>query len=259
MHTQKGDAQRCVIIPSYNSGALLRATVLSVLNFWRPVIVVVDGSTDQSDSFLMSLAEREKALHVLRLDKNHGKGGAVLAGLELAAGLGMTHAAVFDSDGQHEAGDLPKFMKASVLYPDAMILGAPIFGPDAPTIRVVGRKVGNWWTNLETLWGGIEDSLFGFRVYPVEPSLEILRSIKGARRFDFDTQLAVRLYWDGVRVLNLKTRVCYKLASFGGVTHFQYLRDNLLLINAHAGLILGALTRLPLLLRLRQRSPLEIA
>ncbi len=80
-----------------------------------------------------------------------------------------------------------------------MLLGEPVFGPDAPAERVKGRRVGNWWTNLATLWGGLHDSLFGFRVYPIRESVEILESIRTARRFDFDTELAVRLYWRGVR------------------------------------------------------------
>jgi hypothetical protein len=147
-------------------------------------------------------------------------------------------------------------MKASLTHPEAMILGMPIFGADAPRHRVLGRRIGNAWTHLETLGGGIGDSLFGFRVYPVAQSLHILRTISGGRRFDFDTQLAVRLYWAGVPPLNLPTRVTYPPKESGGVSHFRYARDNALLSWTHLQLALLALRQLPRLLKLRRRNRL---
>lgn len=247
----------CVIIPTYNSGMLLEQTVREVLTVCKPVIVVVDGSTDSSEAPLMLLAAEEPQLRLIIQKENSGKGGAVLAGMEFAAARGFTHAAVFDADGQHEAKDLEVFRQASANHPEAMILGEPVFGEEAPALRVNGRKFGNWWTNLETLWGGIHDSLFGFRVYPIVPSVEILRSIRGGRRFDFDTQLAVRLYWRGVPPLNIPTRVYYRERAEGGVSHFKYLSDNLLLFRIHAQLTLLAMLRLPRLLRFRLRSALK--
>jgi glycosyltransferase involved in cell wall biosynthesis len=181
------DASRCVIMPSYNSGPLLAATVESVLEHWSPVIVVIDGSTDGSGEAVEGLSRLRDDLHVITRGCNGGKGTAVLDAFLHAASLGYTHAAVFDADGQHEAADIPSFMEASAAHPEAMILGVPLFGPDAPAERVKGRRVGNWWANLETLWGGIGDSLFGFRVYPLAPSIAILQAIRGGRRFDFDT------------------------------------------------------------------------
>ncbi len=257
MNSQRSAPTHCVIIPSYNSGALLQETVEEVLKVWRPVIVVVDGSNDGSEHGLERLAKEQLGLHLLILKKNQGKGGAVFAAMELARKNGWTHAAVFDSDGQHEASDLSRFMEASMRHPDAMILGVPLFGEDAPKLRVLGRLVGNWWTHLETLWGGVEDSLFGFRVYPIEPSLKVMQGVMGGRRFDFDTQLAVRLFWDGSQPLNLPTRVHYKSREAGGVSHFRYLRDNVLLTVIHTSLVIQALLRLPRLIRFRLRPKLQ--
>lgn len=243
----------CVIIPSYNAGTLLLRTVESVRRHCLVVIVVIDGSTDRSGDSVLKLSKEIDGLYVLRLDSNQGKGAAVLVGLELAQRLGCSHAATIDSDGQHEVEDLATFFDVSSRFPEAMILGLPIFGTDAPWIRVMGRKVGNWWTNLETLWGGIGDSLFGFRIYPVDASIGILKAIPDARRFDFDTQLAVRLYWEGVPPVNLPTRVYYNTTGSGGISHFNYLRDNLLLTFVHARLVLKALLLVPRLLQLRRR------
>lgn len=164
-----------------------------------------------------------------------------------------THALVIDADGQHACEDIPKMCTLSKKNPDAMILGTPVFGPDAPAERVNGRRVGNWWSNLNSLGCGIEDSLFGFRIYPFDPTLEILSSIRTARRFDFDTELAIRLVWAGVYPINFPTRVTYPPKSDGGVSHFHYLRDNLLLIATHTRLFFGMLLRLPRLLSLRRK------
>jgi glycosyltransferase involved in cell wall biosynthesis len=256
-HTS-GNTRHCVIIPSYNSGHLLKATVREVLAYSSTVIVVIDGSTDGSQTDLILLADETPQLHIITLPMNSGKGAAVLKGFEFALQQGFTHAVVFDSDGQHGASDLPRFFAASVKYPEAMILGVPLFGTEAPRLRVNGRLVGNWWTNLETLWGGIHDSLFGFRLYPIIPSLQILNSIRGGRRFDFDTQLAVRLYWLGVPPVNLTTPVYYKKKDAGGVSHFRYFRDNLLLVVIHTRLTLRALTIIPRLIQLRHQNRLNV-
>lgn len=180
----------------------------------------------------------------MELPVNSGKGGAVLLGLRQILADGFTHALVMDADGQHPAASVPEFFKLSAAHPGAMILGVPVFGADAPPERVRGRKVGNWFANFETLGGGIQDSLFGFRLYPAEVSLSIMESIRTARRFDFDTELAVRLFWKGVRPINRPVPVTYPPREGGGVTHFNYLRDNLLLAGTHLRLCLGLLPRL---------------
>jgi len=248
------DRHRGVIIPSYNSGPLLDQTVRAVLQQWRPILVVIDGSTDRSGDALRDLAAATDGLDVLTLRTNRGKGAAVLAGLEFARRQGWTHAAVFDGDNQHEAADLPRFMAASREHPTAMILGQPVFGAEAPRLRVLGRRLGNWFTHLETWWGGIGDSLFGFRVYPVVSALAVLHGIRGGRGFDFDTQMAVHLYWRGVPPVNLPTPVRYHAADQGGISHFHYGRDNLLLVQAHAGLLLRSLFNTPRLACHRRRT-----
>lgn len=243
-----------VIIPSYNTGAKLLATVSQAFACWQPVWVVMDGSTDGSASALANMGGPEGGLKVLSLERNSGKGAAVLHALLAAGCEGFTHALVFDADGQHSAADISRFMEASQKQPDAMILGVPQFAADAPAARKHGRRVGNWWANLETLWGGIEDSLFGFRVYPIQESVRILQGTRSARRFDFDTELAVRLFWAGVPPVNLTTPVQYFKRTEGGSSHFHYLRDNLLLIRRHTLLVLEMLSQTRRIWRLRQRT-----
>ena len=240
-----------VLIPSYNTGPQVLETVQTALRYWTPVWVVVDGSTDGTGEQLLALAQAEPRLRVMVLETNQGKGAAVMHGLAQAEAAAYTHVLTMDSDGQHPAPLIPEFMQASLAQPACMILGKPVFDASAPALRVQGRKVSNAWANLETLWMGIGDSLYGFRVYPVTPLLKIMRRQPWMRRFDFDIEAAVRLCWAGVRPINLDAPVKYLTAEEGGVSHFNYWRDNALLSWMHARLMLGFVLRLPLLLARR--------
>jgi glycosyltransferase involved in cell wall biosynthesis len=236
-----------VLIPSYNPGPRVGATVRAALEQWAPVWVVIDGSTDRSERDLLELEATEPALRVWVLPKNRGKGAAVLFGAQQAQALGFTHVLTMDSDGQHPAASIPAFMEASRAAPESMILGTPVFDANAPFVRVQGRKISNWWANLETLWAGIGDSLFGFRVYPIKALIGVMQIQPWMRRFDFDVEAAVRLCWRGVSPVNLPARVRYFSPEEGGVSHFNYWRDNILLTWMHCRLFFGFVFRLPLL------------
>lgn len=223
-------------------------TVAAARAQWTPVWVVVDGSTDGSAERLSELAAADPGLRVELLPRNRGKGAAVLHGALLAQAAGFSHVLTMDSDGQHPADLIGTFMAASIATPDALILGEPQFDASAPAVRVQGRKISNWFSNLETLWAGIHDSLFGFRVYPIGQLIAVMRRQPWMRRFDFDVEVAVRLCWRGLRPRNLPAPVRYFRPEDGGVSHFNYWRDNALLTWMHARLFAGFLLRLPWLL-----------
>ena len=240
-----------VLIPSYNPGPRLADTVRAARAHWDPVWVVVDGSTDGSAALLAGLARDDPGLRVLVRPENGGKGAAVLDGLTAAVTEGYTHVLTMDSDGQHPAECIGAFMSASSAAPEAMILGAPVFDSSAPRIRLRGRRVANWWTQLETLWSGIADTLFGFRVYPIAQLLQVMQRTRWMRRFDFDAEAVVRLSWRGVPVRNLPAPCRYFTPAEGGVSHFNYWRDNVLLTWMYTRLFFGFLVRLPLLVARR--------
>jgi|GEM_PF-178541 hypothetical protein len=243
-----------VLLPAYNPGPRLGGVVDEVLRHWRPVLLVVDGSTDGSHLPVVAMAEHEPGLRVLVLPRNGGKGAAVLAGLRDAVAHGFTHALVMDADGQHPAASIAGFMAASQHQPGAMILGRPIFGPDVPPERLYGRKLSIGMVRFETLGPAIDDPLFGFRVYPARPLLAVMEPRRGGRRYDFDTEAAVRLFWAGVPAVNLAAPVRYFRPSESGVSHFRYGRDNLRLVWMHTHLITELLLhRFPALLRRRRR------
>jgi glycosyltransferase involved in cell wall biosynthesis len=240
-------SRHLVLIPSYNPGPRVVDTVRAARESGFPVWVVIDGSDDGSTQSLQALAREDRGLRLLELARNSGKGSAVLHGLRSAAAEGFTHVLTMDADGQHPAQCIGEFIARSRVQPGHMVLGVPQFAQDAPRLRVGGRRVSNWWANLETLGSGIGDSLFGFRVYPIAPLLRIMERHRWMRRFDFDPEAAVRLCWSGVMPLNVPAPVRYWSREQGGVSHFRYLRDNLLLTWMHIRLMTEFVLRLPLL------------
>jgi glycosyltransferase involved in cell wall biosynthesis len=242
-----------ILIPSYNTGPILVETVSSVLALKTPVWVVFDGSTDGSPDLLASVQRQD--FEIIHLPRNTGKGAAVLHGLRKAIQAGFTHILSMDADGQHPAAMVKQFLELSATHPEAAIFGIPIFDTSAPSLRVNGRKISNFWTHVETLGWGIGDSLFGMRLYPAQELLAVLESTRFARRFDFEPEVAVRLAWRGVPVINLPTPVRYPSREEGGISQFRYLRDNVLLSWMHFRLLSGSLIRLPQLLT-RAGNPL---
>ena len=232
-----------ILIPSFNTGVRLFQTIATVRPFALPIIVVVDGSTDGTGERLLGMAANDPMLLARVLPSNRGKGAAVLHGLHLARAIGFTHALTIDADGQHSAEHIADLIAQSLAHPDAMVLGVPMFDKSAPRIRIFGHKIANFCTRLVTRGGGIGDSLFGFRVYPIAPLIEIFASTSGMRRFDFDSEAAIRLCWQGVRPINVATPVRYFHHDEGGVSHFKYLRDNLLLTSMYLRLFAALLAR----------------
>ena len=240
-----------VLIPSYNPGSRALDTVRAARAQWDPVWVIVDGSTDGSAERLRAMARTDPGLRVMVRERNGGKGAALLDGLSAARREGFSHALTMDADGQHPADCIRAFMSASAAAPQAMILGDPVFDASAPRIRLRGRRIANWCTNIETLWAGVHDTLFGFRVYPIVPLIEVMQRSRWMRRFDFDPEAVVRLAWRGVPVVNLPAPVQYFTVEQGGVSHFNYWRDNVLLTSMYLRLLAGFMIRLPLLLTRR--------
>jgi glycosyltransferase involved in cell wall biosynthesis len=243
------DTTHLVLIPSYNPGPRLLATVREALACWRPVWVVVDGSTDGSHAAVEALAQAGPGLRVIVRPRNGGKGAAVLLGAEAARAAGYTHALVLDADGQHPVDRIAEFMEASRAAPAALVLGRPVFGPEAPWARLQGRRLSVGLARWEIFGAGIDDPLFGFRVYPLAALVRVLRATRFARRYDFDPEVAVRLFWAG-------TPTCrYLSPAEGGVSHFHYVRDNVRMVWLHTRLLTELLLwRWPAVLRRRRNS-----
>ncbi len=228
------DFRPCILIPTYNNPATLRGVVLRAREDCPDIVVIDDHSADAGRLAVESLTA-EGLIQSRRLPANLGKGGAVKAGFEFARELGFTHALQIDADGQHCFEDIPRFLDAARAHPEALILGAPLFDETAPKARLRGRQISIFWTTLETGWQRvIDDPCCGFRVYPVEAAIAARAR---TNRMEFDPEIAVRMVWAGVPVLNLATRVRYLSADEGGVSHFRPFRDNVLMSWMHTRLV----------------------
>lgn len=256
-YTLMADVRPLILIPSFNTGPILERTVTAVLSLKVPVWLIIDGSTDGSEDSITRLENSENPdFRIIQLPMNSGKGAAILRGLREAVAAGFSHVLTMDADGQHPADKANRFFELSAAHPEAAIFGRPVFDASAPALRIEGRKISNFWANLETLGWGIDDSLFGMRLYPAQVLLDVLESTCFARRFDFDPEVAVRLAWRGVPIINLPTPVRYPSKEEGGVSQFRYFRDNTLLTWMHIRLLVGFFFRLPLLLA-RGGNPLD--
>ncbi|OXX71435.1 acyltransferase [Vibrio sp. V19_P1S1T109] len=242
------DYQACFLIPCYNHGSTVAEVVSSLSAFELPILLVDDGSNQQTKQALRNVAQQTH-VHLITLEQNQGKGGAVMAGIRQAQQLGFSHVIQIDADGQHDLQALPKLLAASKQHPNHLISGQPIYDDSVPKARLYGRYATHIWVWIETLSFTIKDSMCGFRAYPVDLTVEVLNNHKIGTRMDFDIEILVRMYWHGVDIDFVETRVIY---PEGGVSHFDALWDNVKISWMHSKLFFGMLPRIPQLLKRNQ-------
>jgi glycosyltransferase involved in cell wall biosynthesis len=237
----------CLLIPVYNHEHAITAVVEAILRFDTPCILVDDGSSPDCASVLDQLAQTyPKQVVLLKHAKNQGKGAAVLTGFHYASQQGYSHLLQVDADGQHCIADITRFLQQARAHPEAVVAGYPIYDESVPKLRLYARYLTHVWVWINTLSLAIKDSMCGFRVYPVAPVIALMSKHQIGLRMNFDTDILVRLYWDGLEVVNEGTRVGYPA---DGVSHFRVWRDNALITLMHTQLFFGMLRRFPRLLR----------
>ncbi|EPQ3464104.1 glycosyltransferase family 2 protein [Klebsiella aerogenes] len=245
------DFSPCVLIPCYNHGAMMPRVLARLQPFGLPCIVVDDGSDSSTRQQLERLAAETANLTLIRLPQNAGKGAAVMRGLQAAAQAGFSHAVQVDADGQHAIENIPQLLALAQAHPEALISGQPIYDDSIPRSRLYGRWITHVWVWIETLSLQLKDSMCGFRVYPVAPTLQLAQRVSLGQRMDFDTEVMVRLYWQGNTSYFVPTRVTYPP---DGLSHFDAIKDNCRISLMHTRLFLGMLPRIPSLL-FRRTSP----
>ena len=246
------DFSPAILIPIFENHDTIRPLVESLEHLRLPCLIIDDGSGPETRQALEELDDRFAWVEVLRRSTNSGKGAALVDGFRVAAQAGRSHAVQLDADGQHDFADIPRFLEAAGRSPQALILGNPVFDDSAPLARRFGRLLTTFWVWIETLSFDIADALCGFRCYPLEAVARLCDEVDLERRMAFDADIAVRLFWQGVPVVNLQTKVRYPP---GGISHFRYLQDNLRIARMHVVLVLGMLRRLPRHLATRSRRP----
>ncbi len=241
----------CAIVPSYNHNTAVGQVIDQLRAQNLPVLIIDDGSDSPTKEVLAKFNDPDNDVQVHRLEINHGKGGAVSYGLKLAYDLGYTHGIQLDADGQHETNALPALLNLAKSHPDCLISGKPIYDETVPKSRKIGRWLTHVWVWIETLSFQISDSMCGYRVYPLAACHKLLDQNKIGQRMDFDIEIMVRLFWQGVPVIMTPVRVNYPVDN---ISNFHVLRDNWHITKMHTRLVFTMLLNLPKILRNRPRK-----
>lgn len=207
----------CVIIPTYNNAATLAKVIEDVAEYTDHIIVVNDGSTDNT----AEIVKQFPIVQFINYEKNVGKGWALRTAFKYALEKGYKYAITIDSDGQHFAKDLPAFINKLEEEPNAVIIGARNMGQaSVPGGSSFGNKFSNFWFKVET---GITspDTQSGYRLYPLEP-MKKMKFI--TRKYEFEIEVLVRLAWKGVKVISVPVTVYYAPAA-ERVSHFRPFKD----------------------------------
>lgn len=237
--------QYCFVIPNYNHTEHLATQIATLAKHGLAIIMVNDGSDLQVKSDLEALTAQEPLLTLLHHKTNQGKGGAVQTGLTYALAEGFDYAIQVDADGQHCLDDIPALIALSQQFPHSVISGKPVYDDSIPKLRYLARYITHFWVIIETLSTSLKDTMCGFRVYPLKPSVALLDNVAIGKRMDFDIEILVRLYWQGTNTQFIETNVIYPQ---NGVSHFKAFEDNARISWMHTKLCFGMLRRLPILI-----------
>lgn len=236
--------QPCAVIPVFNHHQKIEQVLLRLQEHNLSCIVIDDGSDEICACVLNELAQNYPWVSLQRLPHNAGKGAAVCYGLEYAHQQGYSHALQVDADGQHDLNDVPLFLSCAQQHTTAVISGWRRY--DAmPAPRRSGRKLTDFWVCINTLSRQIKDSMCGYRLYPLAATVALLKRKKIGARMDFDTDILVRLYWQGLEVQNIPTNILYQDDI---PSHFDVIKDNVRISWMHTRLFFGMLLRIPQLL-----------
>ncbi len=207
----------CVLIPTYNNAGTLAAVLNDVLSYTQQVIVVNDGSTDNTTEILKEFPQ----VHAVNYTPNKGKGMALRTGFKEAVRLGYDHAITLDSDGQHYAKDLVEFLTWLEAEPNTLLIGARNLDQEnVPGKSSFGNRFSNFWFWVNT---GIhlQDTQSGYRSYPVS-------KLAGKRyftnKYEFEIEVIVRASWSGIAVRGVPVSVYYPKPE-DRVSHFRPLKD----------------------------------
>lgn len=217
-YKERMSALRCVVImPTYNNAGTIAKVISDVKEFTTDVIVVNDGSTDDTKKILASIED----IKVVDYFNNKGKGYALKLGLKKAYEWGYRYAITIDSDGQHYADDIPAFIEKIEENPDSLLIGARnLTVENMPSKNTFANRFSNFWYKVET-GQELSDTQSGFRLYPLE-KLQKIYFI--TRRYEFEVEIIVRAAWRGVNVENIPIKVYYPPVE-ERVSHFRPLQD----------------------------------
>ena len=240
----------CYLIPCFNHGGKISKVIETFLTIFEAHVFIIDDGSSDDTKKVLKLLDQNPNITILSLISNQGKGAAVSLGMFEAQKLGFTHAIQIDADGQHDLNSLISLIDKSREFPNSLVSGRPIYDEFVPKGRLIGRYITHFWVWVETLSFEIEDSMCGFRVYPIDASCDIFQTCSIGKRMDFDTDIMVRLFWNDCDVKFIETKVYY---PEDGISHFDMVKDNIKITKMHTQLFFSMLPKIPKLLTRKKR------
>lgn len=212
------DLQCCVLIPTYNNDSTLEDVIRRTLLYTSDIIVVNDGSTDNTPRILKTFRD----IVVLDTSHNRGKGSALRKGFAYAISRGFRYAITLDSDGQHFPEDIPAFIDCIIQNPDSLIMGVRDMDQKGiPGTSSFGHRFSIFWFKVETGLT-VQDVQTGYRLYPLT-EIQRFRHFY-SRKYEFEVEIMVRLAWRGVKVTEVPVKIFYAPEN-ERVSHFRKFRD----------------------------------
>ena len=205
--------QLCVVMPTYNNDGTLAQVIDDVLQYTRSVIVVNDGATDRTAEILDQYAGK---IRLISYPGNRGKGFALGKGFAKAKELGYHGAITLDSDGQHDAENLGRFVEMAEKYPGGLLIGQRTVEGAMPAKNSFANTFSNFWFTVQTT-RRLQDTQNGFRLYPLK-AMGKMRPFSS--RYEAELELLVRSAWKGIPIYPVPVRVYYAPAG-ERVTHFR--------------------------------------
>lgn len=215
----KPPPKACVLIPAYNEEKRVGAVVREVLEYCPDVIVIDDGSPDDTDQ-----AAAEAGATVLEHVRNQGKGAALQTGFDYAREHGYDLAITMDADGQHAPSDIPAFLQAYERTHSPVLVGNRMGNVcDMPRLR---RFVNRFMSALLSRVMGqhVPDTQCGFRLYhrsafPQGPY------DAHSRRFAAESEILLRLSLQGRKIGAVTIQTIYgdetsKVHPLADTVHF---------------------------------------
>ena len=208
----------CVLIPTFNNSGTIRQVISDCLLYADDIIVVNDGSTDNTSTILK---EFENSISLISYAKNRGKGYALKKGFKYALSKGYEYAITLDSDSQHYAVEIPNFVKAISENYGALIVGER----DLSKVDINGKssfanKFSNFWFAVHTGLR-LKDTQTGYRAYPLKklPWLPLITN-----RYEAELEILVLCAWKDVKIISLPISVYYP-SQENRISHFRPAKD----------------------------------
>jgi glycosyltransferase involved in cell wall biosynthesis len=207
----------CVVIPTYNNENTLQKVIDDVARFSDNIMVVNDGSTDNTANIL----DKNKAIHIVSYAKNRGKGYAIKKAFKAAAKLGYEYVITIDADGQHFAKDIPVFIEKIEEEPNSILVGSRgLEHENMAAGSTFANKFSNFWLMVET-GHKLPDTQSGYRMYPLK---RMKRFYFFTTRYEFEVEVLVRSLWRCIKIIPVPVSVYYSPIE-ERVSHFRPFRD----------------------------------